>query len=301
MDVYIMNIAFVHKQWNKSTKQWKLKPLGLYKHIGMVIVDEAHVACASEMVKALYYFEPRYMLALTATPYRKDGLDKVLDLYFGNHKIQRISKSKFHVYIFKTLFKPLNVKNSQGRKDWSKIISSITENKNRTEKIVRLINFFPDEHILVLTKRVSHCDTLYNLCQERNISVAKMYGNHISYEKTRVLVSTFSKLGVGFDDTRFNMLILACDVEEVEQYAGRLRAGQKDRIIIDMVDEDSNCKAHLRTRKKWYISRNGIIESFEKAFPSFFYKSFDTSTKDSDGTQYKRLAKTCKESVKIEL
>ena len=289
-DFYIMNISYVFKKWNKDIKQWKLKPLGIYKSIGTVIVDEAHVACASEMVKSLFFFEPRVLIGLTATPHRKDGLDRILDLYFGKERIVRISQSKFHVYIFKTFFYPDNVKNAQGKKDWSKVISSITENTTRNNKITKIIDFFPNEHIIILTKRIKHCEDLFHMLQENNISVTKMCGNDNIYDKkARVLISTFSKLGVGFDDTRFNMLILACDVEQVEQYAGRLRPGGRDRIIIDMLDEDSNCKKHLRTRKKWYQSRNGIVEPFEKRFPTFF--ASNTAIKEDNHTHYKRLVR----------
>ena len=129
-----------------------------------------------------------------------------------------------------------------------------------------------------------------NVISVNNESVTKMCGTDKQYNtNARVLLSTFSKLGVGFDDTRFNCLILASDVEQVEQYAGRLREGSRDRIIIDMIDEDSNCKAHFRTRKKWYESRNGKIIPFEKSFPQFFKKP---ETKDNGTTaQYKRLAR----------
>ena len=273
-DYYIFNIAYLFKQWDAPTKTWKMKPLGLYRDIGTVIVDEAHVACASEMVKSLFYFEPRILIALTATPERKDGLDKILDVYFSDQKIIRISQSKFMVYIFKTLFRPLNVKNAMGKKDWSKVIRSISENPTRNQKIQHLVEFFSNETIMILCKLTQHVKTLYTNMNDAGLSVTKMCGNDTTYDKnTRILIGTFSKLGVGFDDTRFNCLILACDVEQVEQYAGRLRQGDRDRIIIDMVDEDANCKAHLRTRKQWYASRNGCIQPFEKRFPEFFRQS----------------------------
>lgn len=286
----------MYKTWDKHKRQWKMKPLGIHKDIGVVIVDEAHVACASEMVKSLFYFEPKLTIALTATPYRKDGLDKVLDLYFGKHKIVRISESKFYVYVFKTFFKPQNVKNSCGKKDWSKVISSISDDKERNQKIVKLVQYFHQKNtILILTKLTRHVNTLIQMLNENGIKTTRMCGNDKEYDKEcSVLIATFSKLGVGFDDTRFNCLLLACDVEQVEQYAGRLREGDKDRIIIDMVDQDYNCQNHLKKRKEWYLSRNGIITSFEKSCPDFFYTSITTDENDDETNEpieYKRLAK----------
>lgn len=287
-DFYIMNIGYLFKEWNKKEKTWKMKPLGIYKHIGMVIVDEAHVACASEMVKSLFFFEPRILIGLTATPHRKDGLDKVLDVYFGKERVVRISQSIFYVYPFKTFFQPTCIKNAQGRKDWSKVIDSIAEDETRNGKIVELVDMFKNETIMILTKLTKHVSVLVSMLKNKGVSVTKMCGTDKTYNSTaRVLISTFSKLGVGFDDVRFNCLILASDVEQVEQYAGRLREGSRDRIIIDMVDEDSNCKAHYSKRRKWYESRNGKIIPFEKKFPEFFKKDQEEDVR----TDYKRLAR----------
>jgi superfamily II DNA or RNA helicase len=287
-DFYIMNIGYIFKEWNKKERIWKMKQLGIYRNIGVVIVDEAHVACATEMVKSLFFFEPRILIGLTATPNRKDGLDKVLDLYFGEERIIRISQSVFYVYPFKTFFTPTNVKNTQGRKDWSKVIDSIAEDVYRNQKIIQLVKLFETETIMILTKLTKHVNVLVKMLKENGESVTKMCGTDKQYNTSaRVLISTFSKLGVGFDDTRFNCLILACDVEQVEQYAGRLREGSRDRIIIDMIDEDNNCKAHYRCRKRWYESRNGKIIPFEKRYPKFFQKEIK---EDNQNTEYKRLA-----------
>jgi len=62
-DFYIFNIGFVHKRWDRKEQCWMLRKLGAYPEIGVLIVDEAHIACASEMSKALLYFNPRCCIA----------------------------------------------------------------------------------------------------------------------------------------------------------------------------------------------------------------------------------------------
>lgn len=270
-DFYLFNIAFVHKKWNKSTKSWQPKKLNIFRSIGMLIVDEAHIACAEDISRALLYFNPRINVALTATPVRKDGMDKALELYFGDYsvtRIIRIAQNPFTVYRLPTNIKPDFVQNKFGKKDWNSVIKSLVENKQRNRLIIDLIKKFNTHNILILTKRKEHCNFLSRKLTKLGITNTVMIGTQKKYDKTaRVLLSTYSKLGVGFDDTRLNMLIVACSVTEVEQYAGRLRDGiDKQRIIVDLVDNDSNCLKHWQERRKWYISRNGKVKNYYQVF-----------------------------------
>ena len=292
-DFYIFNIAFVHKRWDKSTKSWKPKKLGVFRTIGLLIVDEAHIACAEEISRALLYFNPRINIALTATPVRKDGMDKVLELYFGDYpttRIVRIAQNPFTVYRLPTNIKPEFIRNKFGKKDWNSVIESLVEDKQRNKIIIDLVKKFNTYNILILTKRKKHCNMLSRKLTKLGISNTVMVGTQKKYDKTaRVLLSTYSKLGVGFDDTRLNMLIVACSVTEVEQYAGRLRDGvNKQRIIVDLVDNDSNCLKHWQERRKWYNSRMGEVKNYYKVFP-------ENKEPEEEGTEQvekpKRLAR----------
>jgi superfamily II DNA or RNA helicase len=298
-DIYLFNIAYVHKRWQKESKTWVPKKLGRYKNIGLLIVDEAHIAGAPEMSKALLHFNPAKAIALTATPVRKDGLDKVLELYFGEYsktQLIRISKSPFTVYRLPTKIKPEFSYNAFGKKDWNSVISSLIDNPIRNELIVDLVCKFTEYNILVLTKRCAHCKLLAGQLRKHNVTCTIMTGVDKSYDKkARVLLSTYSKLGVGFDDSRLNMLIIACSVTEVEQYAGRLRDGpNKDRIIIDLVDNDPNCQSHWQERRKWYISRKGTIKNYYSEYSEYSdlqNRRDDQNDEQKPGMPTKRLAR----------
>lgn len=288
-DFYIFNTAFVPKLWSKEKRKWVPKNIGSYKNIGLLIVDEAHIACASEMSKALMYFQPQLVLALTATP-RKDGLDKVLDLHFGEEKIIRIAQDPFFVYRLPTGIKPEFKMNKMGKKDWNSVIESLSFNKKRNELIVKLVVKFKEKTILILTKRKDQCTILTNMLKMYNQHVTSMKGTEQTYDKTaRILVSTFSKSGIGFDDVRFDMFILGCDVGEIEQYAGRLRhTDGKERVVVDLVDDDGNCQQHWLSRRKWYLSRNGEIKNYYDLFPT------EKPKKIEKPVEHKRLARSVK-------
>lgn len=266
MDYYIFNMAYVSKVWDSENRVWKRKKFSdpNLKKIGTLIVDEAHVSAAYETAKSLLYFEPKFLIALTATPKRKDGMDQLLDIYFGENKIIRIAKDPFTVYRIPTGIKPEYTTNVRGKKNWGSVISYLSNCEERNDMIVDIVKRFPDDIFMILCKLKSHCDKLSEKLKDESVTVMK--GSDRKYDKTaRILISTTSKLGVGFDDSRLTALILAMDLVEVEQYAGRLRHSPgKERKIFDFVDDDWSCKNHYLHRKKWYLSRNGTIINVKK-------------------------------------
>ena len=52
--------------------------------IGYLILDECHRAPAMQYVKAIEKFDSKYMTGLTATPWRRDGLSKVIFWHIGD-------------------------------------------------------------------------------------------------------------------------------------------------------------------------------------------------------------------------
>lgn len=265
-DFYIFNIAYVGKYYDGEKKNWVRKKFSQSEliQLGTLIVDEAHIACADQMAKALQYFEPKYSIGLTATPNRKDGLDKLLDLYFGSERVIRISDSPFTVYKYQTGIKPVFGVNAFGKKKWGDVVEYLSVSEERNKMIAKLVEKHPEKTIMIMCKLTKHCEILAGMLKKESVTVMK--GSDRTYDKkARILISTFSKLGVGFDDQRLDMLILTSSVKEVEQYAGRLRHTHgKDRIIYDLVDEDHSCHKHWMERKKWYESRNGTIKFIKK-------------------------------------
>lgn len=130
--------------------------------IGVVIVDEAHLTIKANFSSAVLCFQPLWLIGLSATPRRSDGLEKALEIYFGpkqNFIIRRETK-QFTVIKVETDFLP-DVRYSfrQGKKtlDWTFAVSSLANNQNRISFIVRrLVKILqdPNEYLLVLTLRV---------------------------------------------------------------------------------------------------------------------------------------------------
>ena len=260
-DFYIMNAANVPKH-----------DRDFYKSIGFLVVDEVHIIMAEKMSHCMRYITPRYALGLSATPYRTDGLDVLLDMYFGTHKIVRKLFRKHVAYRIDTGFKPEVKLNRMGKVDWGSVLESQCSNQDRNELIVSIVKFFPDRIFLVLCKRVDQANYLVDRLVEEGEDVTSLIGSNQVFERSsRVLVGTVQKTGVGFDHPRLNSLILASDVEQYfVQYLGRVFR-REDTVpwIFDLLDDYPLLKKHYNTRRGVYSEHGGLVKDFRKEFPEF--------------------------------
>ena len=251
-----------------------------FKDIGIVIVDEAHTICTENLSKGLFHFQPKYLIGLTATPYRTDGMSVILEHFFGPEIIERKLRRPFNVYVLKTGKKgPVNIEsetkiNKMGKLDWNSVLKSQCLNEKRNKIIVNIIKFFKTRNILVLCKLVEQSKFLLNKLKENNEEVDMFVSTQKKFNHdSRILISTFSKTGVGFDHPKLDMLIIASDVEEgIEQYVGRIfRRQDTTPIIIDILDDFRPLYNHYLTRRKLYLDTGAEINDYVKIFPSPLY------------------------------
>ena len=251
---YIINAINVKKRSHDS-----------YKDIGFLVVDEVHVMATGKMVEAFQYITPRYCLALSATPYRTDGLDIVLHTYFGENKIVRTMHREHTIFKVNTQFKPEVKLNYDGSTDWGSVIQSQAKNKERNNLIINIVKFFKERNILILSKRIEQIDYIVKELRKYGEDVTCFKGNKQDYNKNaRIMVATISKAGVGFDHPKMDTLILASDVEGYFiQYLGRVfRREDVHPIIFDIIDNFNSFKRHYYTRKKIYEDHGGKIIPF---------------------------------------
>jgi superfamily II DNA or RNA helicase len=260
-DFYIVNATNVPK-----------RPRGFFRDMGVVIVDECHLIMAEGLSKSMLHLTPRYVLGLSATPYRPDGLNVLLDLYFGKRKIERKLWHKHKVWKIMSGFTPQVELAKNGKINWSVIINSQAEDEQRNEMIIRLIQYYPERCFLVLTKRVAQARYLVSRLQQVGEDVTSLIGKQQTYDKdSRILVGTNSKAGVGFDHPRLDSLILAADLEQYFiQYLGRIfRRKDVEPLIFDIVDNNPILLKHFRTRQEVYIEHGGLIHDFNRKHPEF--------------------------------
>lgn len=257
-DFYIMNAINVPK-----------RDATVFEGVGTVIVDECHLMITRIFIQSLSYLYPRYLIGLSATPYRPDGLDALLDLYFGTARVHRPLYRKHTVYTVETGIRIDGERDDSGKLNWNSVLQAQMTHDPRNDFIRRLCLFFEQRHILILCKRVQQIELLATLLRP-HLPVTTLKGNETEYDpEARILIASIQKVGTGFSHDRLDMLILACDTEEYFlQYLGRVfRRPDVIPIIIDIIDKNPVLKRHARTRRKVYQDCGGTLYDFSSFFP----------------------------------
>ena len=257
-DIYIINITNIPK----IPKELKF---------GFVIADELHLLISECGIKHLLTLNPKYLLGLSATPYRTDHLNKCIDSFFGTNQIC-VKLSKNHqVYKITTKFIPDYTLNVMGKIDWNSVLNSQAESDDRnkmiTELVFDILKQEPHRNILILVKRISHGNLLKILLEEKQLPVDTLLGN-TKYKETdnNILIGTTSKVGTGFDAPKLDTLILACDVQAyfIQQLGRIFRRANNEPKVFDLVDDFGVLKTHYYSRRKVYLETGGTISNYKQ-------------------------------------
>ncbi len=249
----------------------------LKEHIGHLIVDECHRTPSRTFTEAVSAFDSKYMLGLSATPWRRDGLSKLIFWYVGDvhHEVDKAALQesgdilKAKVIIRETNFNPW----CDPSENYAGMLSELCADPGRNELICRGII---DEAsngsgiILALSDRKSHCEQLAALLRRNGISPAVLTGDTANGErkaivdrlnagKVKVLIATGQLIGEGFDCRELSTLFMATPISfsgRVLQYLGRVlrpAPGKESATVYDYVDKNVGVLcASARARRQVY-------------------------------------------------
>jgi len=243
-----------------------------FKTVGFVIIDEVHLILAEKFSTSMLQFTPDFLLGLSATPYREDGMDALFKLYFGNTVIHRKMTRSHVVNIVNTKFTPRVDITAQGTVNWNVVLNSQATDRERNQGLVDSI-IVPcinqNRRILVLVKRLAHGKLLWEMLVEAGMEnrVTRLLGNTKYDHRAQVVIGTTGKCSTGFDKADLDTLVLACDVEAYFiQTLGRIfrrPEGEDMAVVYDIVDDNGILKKHLRTRKKVYTQIGGQFNTYK--------------------------------------
>lgn len=248
----------------------------IFKDFGLVVFDEAHHAPSQFFSQALPIINCRYTLALSATPKRSDGLEKILHWYFGptlykaDQKRDIIAKIKLIDYTIKhDKFKEYYLPNRKVNR--AKTITEITKIKERNEFILEYLGKLYEEegrNILILSDRIGH---LKKLEKYMKIHYNFEYGYYIGgmkqddldeSAKKRVILATYSMASEALDIPALNTLMMLTPRSNIEQSIGRIMR-QKSSIqplVIDFVDNIPCFKRQSYSRRRFYKKMKYLME-----------------------------------------
>lgn len=229
-------------------------PQSIYDMFGVLVADETHRYAAPLWQEAISRFGASYRIGLTATPERKDGLHEVfyshigpISYYMEGHKrVPSIWKVTTDIY-----YRPSEYAMYDGRVNTSKLVTMISKERDRTERMVgfalRALN--SGRKVLILSERVAHtkemCELLKTQLKGRDL-FADLYIGGMKQDardqasKADVICGTYAMAQEGLDIPRLDTLILATPKTSITQSVGRIlrdSPDKKDPVVIDFVDE----------------------------------------------------------------
>lgn len=282
-DIDIKTIGKLGKGKKKLTSQIDIATLQslknrpeLIEEYSQIVVDEAHHIPAVSFEIPLKKFKGRYVIALSATPIRKDGMHPIMFMQCGDiaHEI-KMKKVKIHeLKTIKTNFETLE-------ENFAAILNELTEDFERNNLIIQEIEKLYDRKILVLSERIEHLNILYGLLQGKEIDSTLLHGGLSQKMQKKalketlgadIILSTSSYMGEGIDLPHLDTIVFTMPISfsgRMVQYLGRVgRLGQRC-LAIDFVDENTPMlKSTFNKRTKGYkqMGYKSIVKKKENLF-----------------------------------
>lgn len=243
-------------------------PPSTFDPFSLLIFDEAHHVAAKVFSQVMFSLNVPFTLGLTATPTRKDGLERLLHYFLGPIAYTKTLHTQctvtvhIHKYTCDAYAMP-PPNNVRGDVDYTKLMTLLTKNADRTRRIVDLIaTQLTGRHVLVLSHRRAHLETLLADLTARHIDAALYVGGIKEVPSSAVILSTYAYVSEGFDEPRLDALVLTTPASDVAQTVGRILRGNdpsKTPVIHDVVDQWSVCFAQAAKRRKQYLASGFVI------------------------------------------
>ncbi|MGX9364508.1 DEAD/DEAH box helicase [Desulfoplanes sp. PS50] len=248
----------------------------LTPRFGHVICDESHRTPCRTFTDCLSRFDAMFVLGLSATPARRDKLEPLMFWGIGPlvHSVDadRLRDSgkvlRPEIITRKTGFQYSgNIAN-----EYAQAITALCEDQHRNELIVHDVVKEAQRGagtVLLVSDRVDHLERLKSLVEAQGQDVRLLTGKTPKREraqivsdltggKVKVLASTTSLIGEGFDAPGLATLVLACPIKwsgRLIQTVGRVlrpSPGKRARVI-DFVDElEPVLLASFKARQRVY-------------------------------------------------
>ena len=269
-------------------------PKEIFDQFGLAVFDECHHLGAEVFFKSMRKVASRYMLGLSATPKRKDGLQWVFESFIGPivYQTKDITTEGVEVNVIDYY------SNDQSyckeclmytkKPCLPKMINNVCAYPERTNLILQLTKdtYELGRNVLILSDRRAHLDIMLENLLEQGIPSGLYVGGmkpfdlHESQEKN-VILGTFSMASEGMDIPKLNTIILASPKSDVVQSVGRIMREKANvrkfhPLIIDINDTHPNFQTFKRQcikritfykQQKYKImvhKQDGTIEEYKK-------------------------------------
>jgi superfamily II DNA or RNA helicase len=243
------------------------------KNYGQIIADECHHISAFSFERVMMEANAKYVIGLTATPYRRDGHQPIITMQCGplRYKITSQKNSTDSLLRYRLITRITNFFYPWSDEDkihnlWPQLIADEERNQMIFDDILNALE--EKRSPIVLTERKEHLETLRQKLQNFVKNIIVLHGGmktsvrkemiaklaEIPDTEERLIIATGQYIGEGFDDPRLDTLFLAMPFSfkgKMVQYAGRLHRKYRGKTEIRIYDYvDVNIPVLLRMHKR---------------------------------------------------
>jgi len=232
----------------------------LIEDYSQIVVDEAHHIPAVSFEVPLKKFKGKYVLALSATPKRQDGMHPIMSMQCGD-VVYEAKRDKSQIHTLQTIRTQFEAHED----DFSMILGELLEDHSRNNLIISEIEKLKGRKILILSERIEHLNILYYGLKNKNIDATLLYGGMgAKIQKAAlneahtadIILSTSTYIGEGIDFSHLDTIVFTMPISyqgRIVQYLGRIGRRGQQCLAIDFIDENvPMLKASFKKRLKGY-------------------------------------------------
>ena len=291
--IIVCHTKLLAEQWYKELKtlisgtdigfigdgRENIKPItvGIYKSLikrldkiqdmfEVMFVDEAHLCPAETFSKVVNGINAKVKIALSATPWRKDGLHVILPDYFGPNRViaKDVSKLIPRVEVVKTSV-PFPIINPN--RDWTKQLTKLGGNTAYLNLIASHARnkIASGRCLLILSERIEMLEQLKSLIPNSILLVGATKNrddilNNAGIKYSAILTTKIFDEGISCH--RLDTIYFTCpnnNAAKLEQRIGRIQREHPDKkwpLVVDFWLSGAIVQSQQRNRLEWYIRNN---------------------------------------------
>ena len=231
------------------------------------VVSNCHHISAEVFSRVLFKAVTKYMLGLSATMDRADGLSRVFKMFLGDVEAKWKREAQENVVVKAIEYNnddpeyAMELTNYRGQTDFVKMITKICDYSFRTEFILKVAEETWKKNkiqIMIIGHRKKQLVYIHDAIKHRGFATVGYYIGGMKEkdlkitESKDIVIATYTMAEEALDIKSLGTIIMATPKKDVRQAVGRIMRSGGNKLVIDIVDQHEIFKRHWAKRRTWY-------------------------------------------------